>query len=74
MSVTTKQRCIISQKNEEFTSYRMHFADSPAPRKDHKQYLEFDNVYSEVHLDVEKQTRTALETSARNSCMSPFSF
>jgi len=56
MSVTTKQRCITTQKNEEFTSYRMNFADSPAPRNDHKQYMEFHIIYSAVHLDGQKQT------------------
>lgn len=54
--VTTKQHCITSKNSEEFTSYRMHFADSPAPRNDHKQYMEFDIIYSIVFLDGEKQT------------------
>jgi len=69
MSVTTKQRCITSQKNEEFTTYRMHFADSPAPRNDHKQYMEFDIIYSAMRLDGQKQW-TALERSACSSCTS----
>jgi hypothetical protein len=55
MSVTTKQSSITSQKSEEFTNYRMHFADSSAARNDHKQSMEFDITDSAVRLDAEKQ-------------------
>jgi hypothetical protein len=34
----------------------MHFADSATPRNDHKQYMEFDIIYSTVFLHGETQT------------------
>jgi len=74
MSVTTKQRCITSQKSEEFTSHRMHFADSPAPRNDYKQYMEFDIIYSPVHLDGEEQTTDSTQEVCPQFMHVSFSF